>query len=99
MLLSHHQNAGQTHDTMMANRCFGYVAQFKYSGTTETNQNLIQEKIKRRLNLGDACYHSAQNLLPSCLLSKNIKIRIYIHNFASGSIWVLNLVSDIKGGT
>jgi hypothetical protein len=38
---------------------------------------LIQEEIKRRLNSDNACYHSAQNLLSSRLLSKNIKIRIY----------------------
>jgi hypothetical protein len=42
-----------------------------------TNQNLIQVKIKRRLNSGNACYHSVQNLLSSSLLSKYIKIRIY----------------------
>jgi hypothetical protein len=46
-------------------------------GTTETNQNLIQEEIRRRLNSGNACYHSVQNLLSSRLLSKCIKIRIY----------------------
>jgi hypothetical protein len=40
------------------------------------NENLIQEEIKRRLNSGNACYHSVQNLLSSRLLSKNIKIRI-----------------------
>jgi hypothetical protein len=38
---------------------------------------LIQEEIARRLNSGNACYHSVQNLLSSRLLSKNIKIRIY----------------------
>jgi hypothetical protein len=38
---------------------------------------LIQEEIKRGLNSGNACYHSVQNLLPSHLLSKNLKIRIY----------------------
>jgi hypothetical protein len=36
-----------------------------------------QEEIKRRLNSGNAGYHSVQNLLSSRLLSKNIKIRIY----------------------
>jgi hypothetical protein len=46
-------------------------------GTIVTSQKLIQEEIKRRLNSGNASYHSVQNLLPSCLLSKNIKIRIY----------------------
>jgi hypothetical protein len=53
------------------------VSQFKYLGTTVTNQNLIQEEIKRRLNSGNACYHSVQNLLSSRLLSKNVKVRIY----------------------
>jgi hypothetical protein len=38
---------------------------------------LIQEEIKKRLNSDIACYHSAQNLLSSLLLSKNLKIRIY----------------------
>jgi hypothetical protein len=52
------------------------VAQFRYLGMTITNQNLIQEDIKRRFNSGSACYDSVQNLLSSRLLSKNIKIRI-----------------------
>jgi hypothetical protein len=39
--------------------------------------NLIQKEIKKRLNSGNACYLSVQNLLSSRLLSKNIKIRIY----------------------
>jgi hypothetical protein len=38
-----------------------------------TNQNLIQEDIKRRMNSGNACYHSVQNLLSSRLLSKRLK--------------------------
>jgi hypothetical protein len=53
------------------------VSQFKYLGTTVTNQNLIQVEIKRRLNSGNACYHLVQNLLSSRLLSKNVKVRIY----------------------
>jgi hypothetical protein len=74
MLLSYHQNAGQNRDIKIANRSFENVSQFKYLGTTVTNQNLIQEEIKRRMNFGDACYHSAQNLLSSHLLLKNVKI-------------------------
>ena len=76
MLLSHHQNAGQDHGIKIGNRSFENVAQFRYFGMRMTNQNLIQEEIKRRLNLGDACYHSVKNLLSSHLLSQNIKIRI-----------------------
>jgi hypothetical protein len=36
-----------------------------------------KSKNKRRLNSGNACYHSVQNLLSSPLLSKNIKLRIH----------------------
>jgi hypothetical protein len=77
MLLSRHQNAGQIHDIKISNTSFENVAQFKYLGTTITNDNLIQEEIKRRLNSGNVCYHSVQNHLSSRLLSKNIKSRIY----------------------
>jgi hypothetical protein len=77
MLLSRHQNAGQNHDIKKGNRCFENVAQFRYLGTTITNQNLIQEEIKRKLNSGNACYRSVQNLLSSRLLSKNIKTGIH----------------------
>jgi hypothetical protein len=77
MLLSRHQNAGRNHDIKIGNRCFKNVAQFRYLGTTITNQNLIQKEIKRRFNSGNACYYSVQNILSLRLLSKNIKIRIY----------------------
>ena len=53
------------------------VEVFKYWGTTLTNQNSIHEEIKSGLKLGNACYHSVQNLLSSSLLSKNLKIKIY----------------------
>jgi hypothetical protein len=76
-LLSRHQNVGQYPDIKIANRSFKNVSQFKYLETTVTNQNLIQEEIKRRLNSDNACYHSVQNLLSSRLLSKYLKIRIY----------------------
>jgi hypothetical protein len=76
MLISRQQNIGQNGDIKIADRSFENVSQFKYLGTTVTDQNLIQEKIKRRLNSGNACYHSVQNLLSSWLLSKNLKIRI-----------------------
>jgi len=59
------------------NSTFERVEEFKYLGTTLTNQNSIAEEIKSRLRAGNACYHSVQNLLFSRLLSKNLKIKIY----------------------
>jgi hypothetical protein len=77
MLLSCHQNAGQNRDIKIANRSFENVSQLKYLGITLTDQNLIQEEIKRSWSSSNACYHSVQNLLSSCLLSKNLKMRMY----------------------
>ena len=43
----------------------------------QTNENFLHEEIKSRLKSGNAYYHSVQILLSSCLLSTNIKIKIY----------------------
>ena len=61
----------------MDNSTFERVEEFKYLGTTLTNQNSIAEEIKSRLRSGNACYHLVQNLLSSRLLPKNLKIKIY----------------------
>jgi hypothetical protein len=53
------------------------VTKFKYLWTTLTNPNFIHEQIKSRLNSGNACYQALPNLHSSCLLSKNLRIKIY----------------------
>jgi hypothetical protein len=53
------------------------VEKFKYLGTKLTNQNDIHDEIKSRLNSGNACYYSVQNLFSSRLISKNLQIKIY----------------------
>ena len=53
------------------------MEEFKYLGTTLTNQNSIVEEIKSRLRSGNACYHSVQNLLSFMLQFKNLKFKIY----------------------
>jgi len=77
MTVSRDQKAGRIHSMKVVNSSIERVEEFKYLGTTLINQNSIQEEIKSRLNLGNACYYSVQNLLSSRLLSKNLKIKIY----------------------
>jgi hypothetical protein len=52
-----------------------------------TNENLILEEIKGRLNSGKACYHSVQNVL-----------NIQNYNFSCGSICVGIFVPGSEGG-
>jgi hypothetical protein len=56
MVMSRDQNAGQNHNIRIDNNSFERVIQFKYLGTTLTNQNSIQEEVKSRLKSGNACY-------------------------------------------
>jgi sorting nexin-29 len=76
-LVSRCQKAGQRQSMKTGNRSFESVTKFKYLGTTLTDQNCIHEEIKSRLNSGNACYHSVKSLLSSCLLSMNVKVKIY----------------------
>ena len=77
MVMSRDHNPGRSHSMKIDNSSFERVKEFKYLGTTLTNQNSIWEEIKRRLKSGDVRYHSVQNLLSSSLPSKNTKIKIY----------------------
>jgi len=76
MVMSRDLNAGRSHNIIIDNVYFARVENFRYLGTALTNQNSVQEEIKSRLKLGNACYHSVQNLLSSSLLYKIIKIKI-----------------------
>ena len=49
MVRSQDQNAGQSRSMNIGNSSFETVEEFKYLGTTLTNQNSIQEEIKSRL--------------------------------------------------
>jgi predicted transcriptional regulator len=77
MVMSRDQNSGRGHSKKSDNNYFESVEQFKYLGTTLTNQNSIKEEIKSRLKSGNACCHSVRNRLSSSLLSKNLKIKMY----------------------
>jgi len=77
MVMSRDQNAGRIHSVRIDNSTFDRAEEFKYLGTTLTNQNSIAEEIRSRLRSGNVCYHSMQNLLSPRLLSKYLKIKIY----------------------
>jgi hypothetical protein len=57
ILVSCDKNADQNRDIKIGNRLLENVSQFKYLGTTVTNQNFIKEEISRRRISGSACYH------------------------------------------
>ena len=73
--MSRGENAGRSHNIKIDNKSFEIVERLKYLGRTLTNQNSIQEEIKSRLKLGNACYHSVQNLSSSSMLSKIQRLR------------------------
>jgi hydroxymethylpyrimidine pyrophosphatase-like HAD family hydrolase len=73
MIMSYHSNSGQNQNIRITNELFENVTKFKYLGMTMANQNDIHDKIKSRLNSGNACYYSVQNLFPSCLISRKTK--------------------------
>jgi hypothetical protein len=77
MIMSLHSNSGQNQNIRIANESFENVAKFKYLGLILTNQNDIHDEIKSTLNSGNAYYHSVQNRLSFCLISKNLKTKIY----------------------
>jgi hypothetical protein len=58
-------------------KSFDVLERFRCLEKSLTDQNCIQEKIKSRLNSGNACYHSVQTLYVSRLLSRNVNIKIY----------------------
>ena len=58
MIMSRDQNAGRSHSMKTDNSFIERVEEFKYSGTTLTNKNYIQEEIKSRLEVGNTCYYS-----------------------------------------
>jgi hypothetical protein len=69
---SSHLTTIQNHYKKTVNELIENVAQFRYLGTTATNQTCTNEEIKSRLTSGNV-----QNVLTSHLLSKNVKIKMH----------------------
>ncbi|KAJ4449407.1 hypothetical protein ANN_00806 [Periplaneta americana] len=77
MIMSRDQNIVRNGTIKIGDLSFEEVEKFKYLGAIVTNINDKREEIKRRINMGNACYYSVEKLLSSSLLSKNLKVRIY----------------------
>jgi hypothetical protein len=56
--------------------------------TTGRSQNLIQDEIKRRLNSGNACYHSVQNHIIKMRIYKTIILPVVLYGCET---WFLTL--------
>ncbi|KAJ4440431.1 hypothetical protein ANN_08572 [Periplaneta americana] len=74
MIMSRDQNIVRNGTIKIGDLSFEEVEKFKYLGATVTNINDTREEIKRRINMGNACYYSVEKLLSSSLLSKNLKV-------------------------
>jgi hypothetical protein len=61
MLMSHHQNTGQSYSIKITNGAFESVAKFIYFGMAVTYKNLIHKEIKSRLTSCNVFCHSVQN--------------------------------------
>ena len=70
MLTSRQENLVQNQNIVIENFSFEKVEKFKYLGVTVTNTNDLREEVKRRINVGNACYHSLHKILSSRLFSK-----------------------------
>ncbi|KAJ4446947.1 hypothetical protein ANN_13649 [Periplaneta americana] len=71
MIMSRDQNIVRNGNIKIGDLSFEEVEKFKYLGATVTNIDDTQEEIKRRTNMGNACYYSVEKLLSSSLLSFN----------------------------
>jgi hypothetical protein len=65
MVMCRDRNAGRGHNLKTDNSLIGRVEEFRYLETMLRDQNSIQEEIKSRLKLGNACCHSVHKLLSS----------------------------------
>ena len=75
MITSRHQNVIQNQNIAIGNSSFQIVEKFRLLGVTATITNDFREEIKRRINMGNACYYSLEKILSSRLLSKKLKVK------------------------
>ncbi|VVC41512.1 Endonuclease/exonuclease/phosphatase,Reverse transcriptase domain [Cinara cedri] len=57
---------------------FKNISQFKYLSTMITHSNNLEYKILKRIQMGNKCYYAMGNLLKSRILSKTLKVQLYV---------------------
>jgi hypothetical protein len=91
MIPSRHPNSGQNKNIRIPIKLLQNVTKLKYLGGTLTNQNDMHLEIKYRLNSGNACYYSAQNIFSSLIKSKKPRDKnIQNCNFANYAVRIQN---------
>ena len=71
MFLIHELNKRRNHNIQIHSKSSERVTKFN------TIQNSVHDETDSSSNSGNTCHTSAQNLISSCVLSKNINIKIY----------------------
>ena len=61
----------QNKNIVIGNVSFEKVEKFRYLGVIVTNTNDIREEIKRRINMGNACYYSLEKFYRSVCYPRN----------------------------
>lgn len=77
MFLSFLNRRQRNHNIKTDTNSFENVAKFKFFGKTLTNEQCGKCRKYEKLNSGNACYNSVQNILSSRLLSQSKSIKIY----------------------
>ena len=72
MVTSRHQNLVHNRNIVIGNLSLENVEKFRFLGVTVTKTNNIREEIKRRINMGNACYYSHEKILLSRLFFQEI---------------------------
>jgi len=57
---------------------FKIVSQFKYLGTMITQSNDMEYEIIKRIQMGNKCFYAMSDLLKSRILSKTLKVQLYV---------------------
>ena len=70
MVVSRDQRAGRNHSVKTDSNSFEGVEEFKYLGSSLTDENFIQVEVKSRLKLGNACYYLVQKLCLPVVIQK-----------------------------